>query len=149
MFPGRPGGVGRGPSFGNSQRQPAGGSSTLTYTGEVPPGTGSLVDCQDGDNADVFHLDVTGTNDDSITTLLTIRLEWDPTSGQEATNDLALQVYRNGNLVGESDGGTSSEVVALQNPAPGHYDVFACAFANTTPQPYSGKISLNSTPKKS
>ena len=98
------------PPSGTVSAKPAGGSSTLTYTGEVPPGTGSLVDCEDGVNADVFHLDVTGTNDSSITTLLTIRIEWDPTSGQDATNDLALQVYRNGNLVGESDGGTSSEV---------------------------------------
>ncbi|HJQ30210.1 MAG TPA: hypothetical protein VJ827_12800 [Rubrobacter sp.] len=106
------------------------------------------MDCQDGVNADVFHLDVTGTNDDSISTLLTIRIEWDPTSGQNATNELALQVYKNGNLVGESDGGTSSEVVGLRNPAPGQYEVFACAFANTAPQPYKGQVSLNSTPRQ-
>jgi hypothetical protein len=137
------------PPSGTVSAKPGGGSSTLAYIGEVPPGTGSLVDCENGVNADVFHLDVKGTNDDSITTLLTIRIEWDPTSGQQATNDLALQVYKNGNLVGESDGGTSSEVVALQNPAPGQYDVFACAFANTTPQPYKGQVSLNSTPRQS
>ncbi|MDQ3910620.1 MAG: exo-alpha-sialidase [Actinomycetota bacterium] len=136
------------PPRGKVSAKPGGGSDTLTYTGEVPAGTGSLVDCEEGVNADLFRLTVEGTDDSSIDTFLTIRIEWDPTIGQEALNDLALQVYKDGNLVAESDGGTSREVVGLQNPEPGRYDVYSCAFSNATPQPYKGQVSLNATPKQ-
>ncbi|CAN5717719.1 hypothetical protein BH18ACT15_BH18ACT15_04200 [soil metagenome] len=135
------------PSSGTVTAKPGGGSSTLSYSGTVPPGSGSLVTCEDGVNADLFNLTVEGTDNPAIGTFLTIRIEWDPRTGQAATNDLALQVYKGGTLVAESDGGETNEVVGLQNPDPGAYDIYACAFSNLSPQPYNGQISLNSTPK--
>jgi hypothetical protein len=116
----------------------------------VPPGGGSVGDCSTSTAKDVFTLTVKGADASfyrSNDALLTVRIEWDPTT-TTATQDLALEIRKNGQQLASSDGGTSSESVALQNPADGTYKVITCDFAVAAPQDYSGKVSLTSTPKE-
>jgi hypothetical protein len=136
------------PSSGTVTATPN-GSSTVTYSGQVPPGTGGSGTCDTATGKDTFTLTVAGTGGtfyDNNSSLLTARIEWDPTT-TTATQDLALEVNHGGQQVGFSDGGTSNEVVAIQNPEPGTYQVITCTFAAVAPQPYKGQISLNTSPK--
>ena len=133
----------------------SGGSATLSYRGTVPPGVGSPAACEDNVNADFFTLNITGNtptfyqNND---TLMTVRIEWDPTSGPgtDPIHDLALEVREggpNGPVVASSDGGSTREVAALENPDASQYVIVTCDFSNAAPQNYFGQVSLNSTPK--
>ncbi len=97
-----------------------GGSSTLTYSGTVPPGAGAQGDCSTSTVKDTFELTVSGTggtfyqNNDAR---LTVRIEWDPTT-DTATQDLALDVQKGGEQKGYSDGGSANETVIVLNPEP-------------------------------
>jgi hypothetical protein len=126
---------------------PDNGSVRLQYRGTVPPGTGSLVTCADGVNADVFTVTLRGLSPAFYRThraLLVAHIEWDPRVGSPSGggSDLALVVTHNGQDVGSSDGGTSEETVPVDTPAPGVYKIFACAFSVAVPQPYRGTVSL-------
>ena len=127
------------------------GSVSLSYEGEVPPGTGSPTEtCEQDVNADIFVLEVKGTGGNFYSThnaQLVARIDWDPATPTVATNDLALLVRKGGETLASSDGGEARETALLQNPEPGTYRIVACAFSNVTPQPYLGKIFLNSTSK--
>ncbi|CAN5119259.1 hypothetical protein BH20ACT24_BH20ACT24_14750 [soil metagenome] len=125
------------------------GSDSLSYEGTVPPGTGSVAEeCLQDVNADIFHLTIAGTGGtyyDNHSAQLLSRIDWSPTSPDPATSDLALIIQKDGVTLGTSDGGEPKESVLLLNPEPGVYEVIACAFSNAAPQPYLGKIFLNST----
>jgi hypothetical protein len=126
---------------------PSTGSVRLQYRGTVPPGTGSLVACANGVNADVFTLTLKGLSDAFYRThraLMVAHIEWDPRVGSPSGggSDLALVVTHKGDVVGSSDGGTAEETVPVDTPAPGVYKIFACAFSVAAPQPYRGTVTL-------
>ena len=124
------------------------GSRSFSYEGSVPPGTGSIAEeCEDGVNADVFTLTLEDADADFYrrhTAALVARIDWAPTSPDAASSDLALLIQRNGQTLDSSDGGEPAESVLVKNPQSGTYRIVACAFSNAAPQPYQGKIFLNS-----
>jgi hypothetical protein len=127
-----------------------GGSSTLKYSGTVPPGAGAQGDCSTSTAKDTFELTVSGTggtfyqNNDAR---LTVRIEWDPTTAT-ATQDLALDVQKGGEQKGYSDGGSANETVIVLSPEPGQYQLITCDFAVAAPQDYKAQVSLTTTPKE-
>ena len=44
--------------------------------------------------------------------------------------------------VGSSDGSTTTETVVAHNLAPGTYHALACGFVNSTPQDYTGTLTV-------
>ncbi|MDQ4145132.1 MAG: glycoside hydrolase [Actinomycetota bacterium] len=123
------------------------GSDTINYKGEVPPGSGSLAECREGVNADVFRLTVEGTSAkfyETHSATLVVNIRWDPRAPNGALNDLALIVQKGGETLAESDGGVPEESVSLDRPTAGRYKVITCDFANATPQPYLGDATLTS-----
>src|SRR5919198_566247 len=126
---------------------PDNGSVRVEYKGTVPPGTGSLVLCENGVNADVFTVTLKGLSDAFYRThraLMVAHIEWDPRIGSPSGggSDVALLVTHKGQQVGSSDGGTSEETVPVDSPKPGIYKIFACAFSVAAPQPYEGTVTL-------
>ena len=129
------------------------GTSTLKYEGTVPPGSGGVGDsapCEDQVNADFFKLTLDIPDPDNFyknhSSLLAIDIRWDPTSVDVAVNDLALFLRDpQGDDIASSDGGTNQEQIAVENLPGGEYTVVACAFANSTPQPYQASASLTTT----
>jgi hypothetical protein len=127
---------------------PGQGTARLGYKGTVPPGTGSLVKCQQGINADVFTLTVRGIGPGFYRThkaLLVAHIEWDPRVGSPSGggSDVALLVTKDGSEVGSSDGGTAEETVPVDQPTNGKYKIYACAFSVAVPQPYEGTVTLS------
>lgn len=124
------------------------GTVSISYEGTVPPGTGGQAVCVNNVNADFFTLTIKGTGGDyydSHKALLVARIDWDPVTTEDSTNDLALYLFKDGSLLANSNEGESKESVALTNPEPGDYRVVACDLSNATPQPYLGNIFLTST----
>jgi len=85
----------------------------------------------------------------------TFQISWTPTSGAEDTNDEILTVNSPDNgdggdtesvEVGSSDGSATTETVVAHNLPDGGYHVLACGFNNTTPQPYTGTLTVETTP---
>jgi hypothetical protein len=123
------------------------GTARLAYKGTVPPGTGSPSGvCEDGVNADVFTLTLTGLSSTFYRThkaLLVAHIEWKPTfSTSGGGSDLALIVRHGGSEAGSSDGGSAEETVAVDRPGSGTYRIIACAFSNAVPQAYTGTVTL-------
>jgi hypothetical protein len=126
---------------------PERGSDSLSYRGSVPPGAGSPAECEEGVNADVFRLNVRGTGGNFFaahSALLVARIDWDAES-TDATQDLALSIHHDGEELDSSDGGETSESVAVLDPEPGRYRIVTCDFATLFPQEYLGKVILTTT----
>jgi hypothetical protein len=88
---------------------------------------------------------------DRITATFTFQIAWTPASGREDTNDEILTVNRPGGAdegdtesseLGSSDGSDTTETVVAHNLGSGGYAVIACGFANSTPQPYTGTLTV-------
>jgi hypothetical protein len=122
----------------------AGQSVTAEFDGTAPPAAFANSECPaDGTLSDVTSVDLVvpdGTYD-----RLNVRFEtvitWDPV----AANDLILTIVRDGQVVGNVDGGAPKETVTLSNPEGGSYQVIVCGFASATPQPYAGTLTLATT----
>lgn len=127
------------------------GTRSVNYTGEVPLGVAVEEDaCIDDVTADIFELTIKGTTKsfyEDHTARLNAHIEWDP-GAEAAVNDLLLLVrLKNGPTLGSSDGGVPEESVLIPNPPAGVYEIVTCNFANATPQPYKGDVSLTSLRK--
>jgi hypothetical protein len=133
---------------------PASGTVTATASAVQYSGSASAVPpaltrraCVEGLNCDTFDLivDVPANFYDANDRVLNVTISW-----ADPANDLDLYVCQGTaaddpqcllNLVGSSTrSGTTSESVAVRNPAPGHYRLIAAAAAGTTT--YSGTVSF-------
>jgi hypothetical protein len=86
----------------------------------------------------------------SVTATFTFSITWKPSSPDETTSDEILTVVDpNGNEVGSSDGGSTTETVTATDLQPGDYMVEACGFVNALPQPYNGKLTLTTVARNS
>jgi hypothetical protein len=125
------------------------GTDLIRYEDNVPPGTGSAAEeCQDGVNADVFTLTLSGLSNafyEAHTTRLQIRIDWNPSSPDITSSDLALILRKDGATVSSSDGGAPQETVTLDDAEGGEYEIVTCAFSNGAPQPYKAEVGLSST----
>lgn len=120
----------------------AGQSASVSYTGSAPPGaTGVATGCT-ASNSDIHELTLQAPAGvlARVSASLTFAITWDPAA---VSNDLILSVQdADGNEVGSSDGGAPAETVTLTELAAGTYTALVCGFANETPQPYDGTITV-------
>ncbi|MEC9362312.1 MAG: M36 family metallopeptidase [Pseudomonadota bacterium] len=135
-----------------------GQSVVVEWTGTALPGvsgigtTGGIVDapipCLDGGIEDTHIINLTvpeGAYAD-LTVTAEFHIEWaegtpDPV-GLFTDPDLVLAVYRDGEMVGYSDGGSPEENVGVNNPEGGSYSIVACPFIASQPTAYSGRLTL-------
>lgn len=135
-----------------------GDSVVIEWTGTALPGTsgigsaGSLVDapipCLDSgaDDSHLINLTVPEGAYNAVNISAEFQVEWeggepDPT-GTFTDPDLVLAVYRDGEMVGYSDGGAPQEIVGTNNPESGAYTAVVCPFIATQPTAYRGKMTL-------
>lgn len=125
----------------------SGGTQTRTFSGTVPVQANPTSDCTSIHAAsDDHHFNFTGSVPAGTTVTATFAITWTPTSpAGVATNDLILTIVRPSGQSQSSDGGSASETVNLIGVTPGLYHALVCGFANTTPQPYSGTLTVKTT----
>jgi hypothetical protein len=145
---------------------PAAGSSTsVQWTGTIPPNSNPTSDCSQAtgtvlnDSHDItVHVPSTGYS--QLKTKFTFQISWTPANptGDETLNDEILTVVsKEGDEadqsetreIGVSDGGDTKETVVAINLAPGDYTVMACGFVNSVPQPYTGTLTVSSVTQSS
>jgi hypothetical protein len=134
-----------------------GQTATVTWTGTIPVVSAHPTnDCNaagvGSDEADV-SVTIPRKGYDKFDAVFTFQIAWTPSNplGQETLNDEILTVNAPGGQdpgdtagpkVGSSDGGTTQETVVAHNLAPGTYHVLACGFVNSTAQPYTGTLTV-------
>jgi hypothetical protein len=122
-----------------------GQSVSDTWTGTIPSGANPTSDCSGLPSTSVDEHDIQVTVPAGIYSTLNAQfsfsITWTPGTPTEDTADQVLTVIGpDGNEVGSSDGGSTTETVAAMNLAGGTYKVLACGFVNPLLQPYSGKL---------
>jgi hypothetical protein len=123
---------------------------TVRWTGTIEPGSDPTSDCNTagGATSDMHKVTIKvpagiyGAN----TTSAVFGISWKPASGQETSNDEVLTVEDPQGNPTSSDGSDASEAVPLSNPAAGTWTALACGYVNSVPQPYTGTLTLTTTP---
>ena len=134
----------------------------VSWTGTIPAASPHPTsDCNGagvGVDDAAFGVTVPRKGYDRFDAVFTFQITWTPSnpSGDETLNDEVLTVNSAdnadpgdtaGNEVDSSDGGTTEETVVAHNLAPGTYQALACGFVNSTPQPYSGTLTVQTVPR--
>lgn len=139
----------------------AGQSSTITWSGTLLSGSNATSDCSSlpDQSPMIDHHGVTihvpSTGYSGFKTTFTFKIAWQPSNptGLEDANDEVLTVVsKEGDdadsaetrEIGSSDGSDTTETVVATDLPPGDYDVEACGFVNSTPQPYTGTLTVAS-----
>jgi hypothetical protein len=120
---------------------PSGSTTTVTWTGTIPPGTNPTSSCDvlPGDSHEI-QLQVPAGLYDSATAEATFKIRW-----TDPDQDEILTVRGPGDSSGSSDGSSNSEMVLLNDPKAGTYTVEACPFLATAPQDYTGELTIRSS----
>jgi hypothetical protein len=141
-----------------------GQTATYTWTGTIPPVSPHPTnDCNGagvGADDEAFTVAVPRKGYDKFDAVFTFQINWTPSNptGAEDVNDEVLTVNSADNQdpgdtasseVGSSDGGTTQETVVAHNLAPGTYHALACGFVNSTPQPYTGTLTVQTVARSS
>ncbi|MDX6475615.1 MAG: hypothetical protein QOH95_1126 [Gaiellaceae bacterium] len=134
------------------------GTQTITWQGQISAGNAHPTsDCNDpgtgvGDQHTI-SIAVPDTGYSGITATFTFQITWAPSgpTADNSSNDEILTVDApagtdpgdtTGPEVGSSDSSSSTETVIAHDLAPGSYQVLACGFTNTTPQDYTGTLTV-------
>jgi hypothetical protein len=134
-----------------------GQTTTLTWSGTIPAvSPHPTSDCNGagvGSDDEGVTVSLGRKGYDRLDAVFTFQITWTPSNptGDETVNDEVLTV--NGpdgqdpadtstSEVGSSDGGTTTETVVAHNLGPGTYHALACGFVNSTPQPYTGTLTV-------
>src|SRR4051812_2005780 len=132
----------------------AGVTATGTpWTGTIAPAADALSDCSaipGNATSDPHTLKITVPSGvySTINAAVTISITWTPSNpgGDETESDEVLTVLDpQGNEIGSSDGGSTTESLSFNNPVAGDYTVLACGFGNAAPQDYPGRVSISTT----
>jgi hypothetical protein len=141
----------------------AGQTVQVSWTGTIPPASAHATnDCNGagvGNDDEGLSVTIPRKGYDRIDATFTFKISWTPSnpSGDESLNDEVLTVNSAdqqdpgdtaGTELGSSDGSTTDEVVVAHNLAPGTYHALACGFVNSTPQPYQGTLTVETTAKQ-
>jgi hypothetical protein len=134
----------------------AGQTRTVTWTGTIAPGANPTSDCDGGTSpVDIEEIAVSVPFGAYryLSASFTFSIHWEPVSGDETLNDEILTVVNPAGEgdpdggeadgpaeVGSSDSSDTTETVSATNIQAGTYEVQACGFANSTPQPYTGTL---------
>src|SRR3954452_16990552 len=132
-----------------------GQTRTIHWSGTIPPGSNPTSDCDSNTAlADIETLTINApANYNTVSATFTFSIHWTPVSPDETANDEILTVMNTdgggggeeGGSVGSSDTGNTTETVSATDIQGGHYEVQACGFVNTTPQPYTGTLVIRTT----
>src|SRR3954463_10284391 len=123
------------------------------WTGTIVPSADALSDCSSipgNATSDPHTLKITVPSGvySTIEAAVTISITWTPSNpgGDETASDEVLTVLDpEGNEIGSSDGGSTTESLSFNNPVAGDYTVLACGFVNAAPQDYTGRVSISTT----
>jgi hypothetical protein len=139
-----------------------GQTTKVSWSGTIPPASPHPTnDCNGaGVGSDDAGLTVSLPRKgyDKFDAVFTFQINWAPSNptGDETLNDEVLTVNSADNAdpgdtagaeVGSSDGGTTQETVIAHNLGPGTYHALACGFVNSTPQPYTGTLTVQTVPR--
>ena len=130
-----------------------GQTRTVTWTGTIPVGSNPTSDCDSNTalaDIETITLNVPASAYANVSASFTFSIHWTPATGQETLNDEVLTVMNTdgtgeGGSLGSSDTSNTTETVTGTNIQAGHYEVQACGFANTTPQPYTGSLVIRTS----
>lgn len=124
----------------------AGSTVTKTWSGVIPPLANATSDCASipaaAKDVETINLAVPAGAYSKVTATITFSITWTPV-GTSTTNDEILTVTgppATGSEVGSSDTSSTTETVTGSDLPAGAYQAQACGFANTTAQPYTGKV---------
>ncbi|MDQ6875894.1 MAG: glycoside hydrolase [Actinomycetota bacterium] len=121
---------------------------TRTWTGTIPVGANPTSDCNGGtstSDVETITVNVPPGAYQNVSASFTFSITWSPV-GSSTTNDEILTVVGpNGAEVGSSDTSNTTETVTASDIQPGQYQVEACGFVNTAPQPYQGSLVIKTT----
>src|SRR5215204_2141266 len=107
----------------------AGATTTVTWTGTIPPGANPTSQCTGALEDDhTIELQVPPDLYDSTIAEATFKIRW-----ATADDDEILSVTGPDGTTGNSDGSANSEMVVINDPKPGTYTVAACPFLATDP----------------
>ncbi len=131
----------------------AGQKRTITWDGEIAPGTNPTSNCDGGTSpADIEEITVAVPEGayDKTQAVFEFSITWEPVAAEEASDEILTVVRQDDgtadpeaesdNEVGSSDGSQTTERVTASDLPAATYEVQACGFANTAPQPYTGKL---------
>lgn len=139
----------------------AGQTAQISWTGTIPPASAHPTnDCNGagvGNDDEGITLTIPRRGYDKFDATFTFRIAWTPSnpSRDETLNDEVLTVNSadqqdpgdtSSSELGSSDGSTTEEVVVAHNLAAGTYHALACGFVNSTPQDYTGTLTIQTTP---
>jgi hypothetical protein len=123
-----------------------GHSVTVRWSGTILPGSDPTSDCSTAggatSDAHTVTIRVPKGAYAANTTTGSFAISWKPASGVEDVNDEILTVEDPAGNPSSSDGSTTSEALPVSNPQPGKWTALACGFANSTPQNYTGTLTL-------
>jgi hypothetical protein len=135
----------------------AGQTATVTWTGTIPAVSAHPTSSCNGAGVQVddegLSVTIPRKGYDRFDATFTFQISWTPSNptGDAQLNDEVLTVNSPDNQddgdtatseVGSSDGSTTTETVVAHNLAPGTYHALACGFVNSTPQDYTGTLTV-------
>jgi hypothetical protein len=127
-----------------------GQTASDSWTGTIPVGSNPTSDCSGLPSTQVDEHDIQITVPSGLYSTLNAQFKfsitWTPGTPTEDTADEILTVIGpDGNEIGSSDGGSTTETVTALNLGSGTYKVLACGFVNALPQSYSGTLDVTTT----
>jgi hypothetical protein len=140
----------------------AGQTAQITWTGTIPPASAHPTNSCNGAGVGVDDEGITLATPrrgyDRIDATFTFRISWTPSNptGDESASDEVLTVNsadqqdpgdNESSEIGSSDTSSTEEVVVAHNLGPGTYHALACGFVNSTPQDYTGTLTIETTAK--
>src|SRR3954451_17988004 len=130
---------------------------TRTWTGTIPAGSAHPTsECDSvpaGVRAETLTINAPA-NYNTVSATFTLSIHSTPATPDETVNDEILTVMNTdsgggggeeGGSVRYSDTSNTTETVSGTDIQGGHYEVQACGFVNTTPQPYTGTLVIRTT----
>ncbi|MCU1623853.1 MAG: hypothetical protein JWL79_2698 [Frankiales bacterium] len=124
----------------------AGRTTSVAWTGTIPVGSNPQSACTvpgtDDQHALAIRVPAAAA---ALKLALSVKIAWTP-SGSETVSDQVLTLLApDGSDVGDSDGGSPTEQVVINDPVAGTYTAVACGFVNSLPQAYKGTATLTAT----
>ena len=140
----------------------AGQTAQITWTGTIPSASAHPTsDCNGagvGNDDEGITVTIPRKGYDRIDATFTFKISWTPSNpaGDASLNDEVLTVNSadqqdpadtKTSELGSSDGSTTEETVVGHDLAPGTYHALACGYVSSTPQPYTGTLTIETTAK--
>jgi hypothetical protein len=125
-----------------------GQTTTVKWTGTIPPGADPASDCNlsVADDEHQVKVNVPAGLYDSATAEFTFKITWKPVAGAN-TSDEILTVNDSQKEIDSSDGSGTSEMVVANDLKGDTYNALACGYTNAAPQPYEGELTIRTKSK--